>query len=74
MRLLHKPILRPSAQFSCCQLLITELSVTIYITVLYKQIIVFIDVITKRMQDSHNLLHDCLQHIVISVAFKAMNS
>ena len=37
MLLLHKLILRPPAQFWCCQVLITKLSVTIYVSSLYKQ-------------------------------------
>jgi len=49
MRLLHKLILRPSAQFSCCPLLITKLSVTIYISAVYKPTIVSIEVITQPM-------------------------
>ena len=49
MRLLQKLILQPPAQFSCCQLLITKLSVTIYISALYKPTTVSIDVITQWM-------------------------
>ena len=73
VRLLHKLILRPPAQFWCCQLLITKLSVTIYNLAMYKQKIVSIDVITQRKKDSHNLLHDCLQKIVILVVFMAVS-
>ena len=46
MGLRHNLILMPSAQFSCYQLLITKLFITIYISGLYKPTIVSIDVIT----------------------------
>ena len=49
MRLLHKLILWPPAQISCCQLLITKLSATIYVSALYKPPIVSIDGITQPM-------------------------
>ena len=45
----HKLILRPSAQFSCCQILITKLSVTIYISALYRPTIISNDAITQPM-------------------------
>jgi hypothetical protein len=55
--------------FVLCQLLITKLSVIIYILNLYKQTSVSIDVITQPMQVRHNLLRDCFQKIVILVDF-----
>jgi hypothetical protein len=71
MRLLRRLILRPSAQISCCvSCIITKLYVTIYISVLYKTTIVSIDVITQRMLERHNFLHDCLQEILILLVFK----
>ena len=73
MRLFHKLILQPSAQFSCCQLLITKLSVTIYISALYKPTIVSIDVITLPMYIGHKLWHDFLQKVIILVLFNTMN-
>ena len=66
-RLFRKLKLRPSAQFSCYQLLITKLSITIYTSAIYKQTIVSMDVITQPMQVGHNLLHHCLQEIAILV-------
>ena len=74
MCLLHKLILLPSAQFLCCQLLITKLFVTIYISALYKPPIVSIDDITQPMYESYNFLHDCLEQLVILVVFMWFSS
>jgi len=67
MLLFQMLILRPSAQFSCCQLLITKLSTMIYISALYKPAIVSIDVITQLIQVGLYLLQHCLLKIVIFV-------
>jgi len=69
MCLLLNLILQPRAHFSCCQLLITKLSVTIYVFAMYKVTIISIDVITQPMKESYDLLHNCLQKIVILVNF-----
>jgi len=58
-----------STYFVLCQLLITKLSVTIYVSVLYKQQIVSTDDITQPIKESHIFLHDCLQQISILVVF-----
>ena len=41
---------------------------------MYKQTIVPIDVTTQPMQEGHNLLHHCLQQIVILVDFKDLKN
>jgi hypothetical protein len=45
----------------------------IQVSDLYKPTVIYIDIITQQMYTRRNLLHDCLQQIIILAVFKPMN-